>query len=445
MATIRAADGGYLLNSDQFNYTKDAQGRPVLNVVGGGGTVTEAEIEKALGYKPIGANDVPVKKVNGATGEVKSTFYVTVTPENNNSATADKTAAEVYAAYAAGYAVYVIVTFDALKVPLELPLVSAVNMSGVILLGFAALGSMAPNSAPMYPTIMYDGIVGKWYAWLGTLARDSDIPTIPTALKNPHQLNIKIGNATTSYDGSAEKTVEILEGGDFKSNGTVPMSGNLYMNGNNIMCVKSISNTDSGMAIESEVSLNNHKITDLLDQTAGQDAATKAYVDGHSLLGDDGKIDSDLNMNEHGIVNAHRISTDGLAPLYIGSTIEPTGTNAPRLTGSNDGTAAFVKADTQATYVPVSVGAPTSVNHATTKEYVDGKTGAIQASAILKSGGTMVGKLKLTAEPTEDNDAVDKGYVDAILPAFTAADNGKVLGIVNGALVWVDKAGLKGE
>lgn len=98
--------------------------------------------------------------------------------------------------------------------------------------------------------------------------------------------------------------------GDFKSDGTVPMSGNLYMNGNNIMGVKSISNTDSGMAIESEVSLNNHKITDLLDPTTDQDAATKAYVDEHSLLGDDGKIDSDLNMNEHGIVNAHRISTD---------------------------------------------------------------------------------------------------------------------------------------
>lgn len=74
-------------------------------------------------------------------------------------------------------------------------------------------------------------------------------------------------------------------------------------------------------------------------------------------------------------------------------------------------------ADTQATYVPISVGAPTSTNHATT-----------------------VGKLKLTAEPTEDNDAVDKAYVDAILPAFTAADNDKVLGIVNGALAWVTKA-----
>ena len=90
--------------------------------------------------------------------------------------------------------------------------------------------------------------------------------------------------------------------------------------------------------------------------------------------------------------------------------------------------------------MPISVGAPTSTNHATTKEYVDGKTGAIQASALLKSGGTMVGKLKLTAEATEDNDAVDKAYVDAILPPFTAADNDKVLGIVNGALAWVAKA-----
>ena len=34
MATIRAADGGYLLNSYQFNYTKDAQGKSVFNVNG---------------------------------------------------------------------------------------------------------------------------------------------------------------------------------------------------------------------------------------------------------------------------------------------------------------------------------------------------------------------------------------------------------------------------
>ncbi len=228
--------------------------------------------------------------------------------------------------------------------------------------------------------------------------------------------------------------------GDFKADGSVPMTGNLYMNGNNIMGVKSISNTDSGMAIESEVSLNNHKITDVLDPTDDQDAATKKYVDDRSVLGADGKVDSDLNMNEHGIVNAHRISTDGPAPLYIGATIEATGTTAPRLTGATDGSAAFVRADTQNTYIPVSVGAPTAESHAVTKEYSDGKTNALQASVILKSGGKMTGKLKITATPTEADDVVDKEYVDAILPAFTADDNGKVLGVVNGALAWVDKA-----
>ena len=178
---------------------------------GGSGTVTEADIEKALGYKPIGADDVPVKSVNGATGATKSTFYVKVTPTGSGyAATADKTAAEVYAAYAAGYAVYAVVKFASVDVPFELPLVAAASVSGIIVLGFGALGSLGPATSPQYPTVSYTGTA--WRAWLGTLARSEDIPTIPTALKNPNALNIKIGDKTTSYDGSAAKTVEIPKG-----------------------------------------------------------------------------------------------------------------------------------------------------------------------------------------------------------------------------------------
>lgn len=236
-------------------------------------------------------------------------------------------------------------------------------------------------------------------------------------------------NVTASGEGN----------GDFMADGSVEMTGNLQMGGQAILGVKSISNTDSGLAIESEVDLNNHRITSLLDPVEPQDATTKNYVDNHSLFGDDGLVDSDLNMNEHGIINAHRISTDGPAPLYLGATIEPTGTNAPRLTGVTDGSAAFVKADTQAEYVPLSVGTPTANNHAVTKEYSDGKTNALQASVILKSGGKMTGKLKITAAPTEADDVIDKEYVDAIIPAYTTADDGKVLGVVNGALAWVTK------
>lgn len=117
----------------------------------------------------------PVTSVNGATGEVKSTFYVTVTPTGSGyAATADKTAAKVYAAYVAGYAVYAIVKFPSVHVPFELPLVVATSASGTIILGFGALGSLSPMKNPKYPTVAYTGT--NWMAWLGTLARESDIP-----------------------------------------------------------------------------------------------------------------------------------------------------------------------------------------------------------------------------------------------------------------------------
>ena len=190
MATIRAADGGYLLNSEQFNYTKDAQGRPVLNVVGGGGgTVTS---------------------VNGATGATKSTFYVTVTQGDGANATADKTAAEVYAAYEAGYAVYAIAKFKGAKVPYTLPLMAAVSVSGTVMLAFATIGSSNSDVNPQGLVVLYNG--AAWSAWSNTLAKIEDIPTIPTALPNPYSLVIKIGNETTTYDGSAAKTVEIPKG-----------------------------------------------------------------------------------------------------------------------------------------------------------------------------------------------------------------------------------------
>ena len=141
--------------------------------------------------------EAPVTSVNGATGKVKSTFYVTVTPtESEYDATADKTAAEVYAAYEAGYAVYAVVKFARVNVPLELPLVAAASVSGMIVLAFSALGSISPLKRPQYPTVLYNG--SAWEAWLGTLESDP--------------LNIQIGNKVTSYDGSYTVNVEIPEG-----------------------------------------------------------------------------------------------------------------------------------------------------------------------------------------------------------------------------------------
>lgn len=119
--------------------------------------------------------EAPVTSVNGAIGEVQSTFYVTVTPTGSGyAATADKTAAEVYAAYVAGYAVYAVVKFASVAAPFELPLVAAVSVDETFMLGFGALGSINPTDKPQYPTVAYTGT--EWRAWLGTLARASDIP-----------------------------------------------------------------------------------------------------------------------------------------------------------------------------------------------------------------------------------------------------------------------------
>lgn len=56
---------------------------------------------------------------------------------------------------------------------------------------------------------------------IGTPTEDDDAATagyvkaaIPTALKNPNELTIKIGDTTVTYDGSAAKTVTIADGSE---------------------------------------------------------------------------------------------------------------------------------------------------------------------------------------------------------------------------------------
>ena len=202
----------YFTQADKQEIAEDAAA--LVDLSGKQNKITASGILKGDGAGGVSAatpgtdylTEAPVTSVNGATGEVKSTFYVTVTQGDDGSVTADKTAAEVYAAYEAGYAVYAVTKFPAVNVTFELPLVAAERMGDAVMLGFAALGSINEVSAPMYPTVAYGG---NWLAWLGTLAKESDIPT---ALKNPNALNIKIGDTTTSYDGSAEQNVEIPEG-----------------------------------------------------------------------------------------------------------------------------------------------------------------------------------------------------------------------------------------
>ena len=164
---------------------------------GSTGPKTIAELTQTVANIPSAL----VTSVNGATGDVKSTFYVTVTQGDNYTATADKTAEEVYAAYAAGYAVYAIVNLSSLSEPLILPMTAVLKDSSQVMLAFITLTEFRVVYA------QYSG--SAWFVATATLAYSDDIPTIPEYLPNPNALNIKIGDTTTSYDGSAAKTVEI--------------------------------------------------------------------------------------------------------------------------------------------------------------------------------------------------------------------------------------------
>ena len=161
-------------------------------------------VDNVKQYSASNPPPYPVTSVNGATGDVKSTFYVTVTQEENGSVTADKTPEEVYAAYTAGYAVYAIANLYNYDVPAILPMVIGIKDFDQVELEFVALAGFG------FATVQYNGTA--WSVMIGILASREDIPTVPDYLPNPNALNIKIGDTTTSYDGSAAKTVEIPKG-----------------------------------------------------------------------------------------------------------------------------------------------------------------------------------------------------------------------------------------
>ena len=107
------------------------------------------------------------------------------------------------------------------------------------------------------------------------------MPTIRAA-DGGYLLNANHFNYTSDEQGRPVLNVKAgAEGdGDFMADGSVVMTGALRMGGNAIYNVTSLSNSDeAGMAIESDVSMNNHKLSDLANPFKPQDAATKVYVD----------------------------------------------------------------------------------------------------------------------------------------------------------------------
>lgn len=136
------------------------------------------------------------------------------------------------------------------------------------------------------------------------------------------------------------------------------------------------------------------------------DAQTKANG---ALQKSGGAMNGTLDMNEHALTNVKEVElpTSGNG-LYVGSVVQPSGTGGARLTGITGNGAAFVKPDTQDSYVPVRVGAPQTGDDAVNKNSLNGTL----SSYMKKSGATMSGALILSGEPTENLQAATKKYVD---------------------------------
>lgn len=145
--------------------------------------VTADNITQALGYTP------------------RKAWYVNVTL--GIQTTADKTAAEIWKAYQDGYSVFAMVVLDGIY-PFALPLVLPM---GAETFGFAAVGQLSEDSTPMTVCLAYN--TGEWRFFTCEIA---PLNAIPTALKNPNALTIKIGSTIVTYDGSSAETVEIADG-----------------------------------------------------------------------------------------------------------------------------------------------------------------------------------------------------------------------------------------
>lgn len=143
--------------------------------------------------------EAPVTSVNGQTGTVKTSWYFDVTG-SVASPTTMQTVEQIVAAQKAGFAPICSATFsDFQGLPATLPALLISDMACV----FGGIGSTGGDA--FYLTVMIDG-AGTLTAKTDDVAAKGDIPT---SLKNPNALSIKVGDNTTSYDGSAAKSVEI--------------------------------------------------------------------------------------------------------------------------------------------------------------------------------------------------------------------------------------------
>lgn len=188
---------------------------------GGGGssvsvepiTITKNGVTTApegTAYSPVTVDvPAPVTSVNGATGDVKTNWYCHATYSNSSdSVIMDKTVAEIYAAYKAGYNVKCTYDDDTLSSNGTIPLVSVSSGEYCIFSGTGAEEALLTPTAPVTRTIYYDHDSSAWKY---------------TSIAAPSSYVVKLKEkdgvltADKTYDEiQAELLSQLMSGGEFR-------------------------------------------------------------------------------------------------------------------------------------------------------------------------------------------------------------------------------------
>ena len=274
-STPHIGDNGnwYLGTTDTGKPSRGAKGDPGKN--GSDASVTEASITSALGYKPVAPGDIPVvptadisantsarhshtnkdvldsitaadkTKLNGVENGATKTIVDTAMSDTSTNPVQNKVIKKYIDDHSAGTggtggaANAVLYTAQTLEAAQQLQARQNINAAGVVMPQFQGFLSLAPANAPLgtgvglspsgsgndftldisdvnegTPTLL-TGVKTPTDADTNAAATVEYVKTaVPTALKNPNALTIKIGGTTVTYDGSAAKTVTIADGSE---------------------------------------------------------------------------------------------------------------------------------------------------------------------------------------------------------------------------------------
>lgn len=173
----------------------------------------QAQACKNIGLTPVAKTDAMTQSVglDAETGELYTTpaeVFCVDLEGNYPDYTCPVAMADIKTAYEAGKVLECRCTITSsgtvytATLPLFIPMPSANTW---VFSGAGALRAIGFPAQSLTVAI----VNGTVQASNTRLAKASDIPSIPDTLPNPNALTIKVGDTTTTYDGSAAETVEV--------------------------------------------------------------------------------------------------------------------------------------------------------------------------------------------------------------------------------------------